>query len=156
MRVLFLSLTLFGISQIATAQLKQWPLDKMDSLQKSEVRPMVVFVYTKWCKYCEAMKNTTLKDENVVSLLNEQFYFFSLDAEDKSDIHVAGREFKFKATGNNTGLHELAEQVAKIDGQISYPTLCFLNPDFSIAYQHPQYISSEELRDVLNKWLSRD
>ena len=152
MRLLFVSLTLFGISQMATAQLNQWPLDKMDSLQKSELRPMVVFVHTEWCKYCEAMKNTTLKDEGVVSLLNERFYFFSLDAEHKKDIPIAGRNFKFRATGNNTGLHDLARELAEVDEKVSYPTLCFLNPDFSIAYQHPQYISAAALTAILRMW----
>jgi len=133
------------------AQLKHFSFEQLDSLQKIEKRPVVVFLHTSWCKYCGTMKNTTFKNNEVIKGLNQKFYFVSLDIEEKSDITFRGYTFKFKPTGTNTGVHELAEQLGTINGQLAYPSICFLNADNEIIYQHNEFISASQLQVILTK-----
>jgi thioredoxin-related protein len=132
-------------------QLNKYQFEQIDSLQNRERRPVLVFIHTDWCKYCQAMQNTSFKNKDIVSLLNKSFYLIELDAEEKKDIHFQGHTFRFKPTGNNTGVHELADQLSTIEGKISYPTLCFLNSGNEIIYQHDGFIDAETLKKVLER-----
>ncbi len=147
--VFLLSIVL--IPKISFSQLRTFDFDQLDSLQKIENRICVVFIHPDWCNYCKAMKNTTFKNDSVINKLNKQFYFLELNAEEKSEIRFNNHTFKYKPTGTNTGIHELAEQLALFENKISYPTLCFLNPDFEIIYQYNQFINSKELILILNQ-----
>lgn len=139
------------VPTLGQAQPNQYTFEQLDSLQTAEARPVAVFIHTDWCKYCAAMKNTTLRNPEVIELLNEQYYFISLDAERKTDVHLAGRTFAFKPSGHNQGIHELAEQLGTVEGVVAYPTLCFLNPDYEIIFQYNQFISAQDLTKVLGE-----
>lgn len=145
----FLQLMYFNSS---AQEIKITPFEKLDSLQKVAPRPAVVFIYTDWCKYCLAMKNTTFKSEVVVSKLNENFYFLSLDAEYKSDIHLKGFVYSFIPNGNNTGIHELAQQLGTVEGEVNYPTLCILNSKYEIIFQYNEFMKTDSLVKVLNNF----
>ncbi len=75
------ALALLG-SVICAAQLKIHSFEKAEVLQKSENRPVVVFIYTDWCAYCQAMKNTAFIDRQIAKKLNDQFYFVALNGEE--------------------------------------------------------------------------
>jgi thioredoxin-related protein len=145
--LLFFLLTL----QQGYAQLKTYQFEQLDSLQKKETRPVAIFIHTDWCRYCAAMQNTTLQNKEVISNLNARFYFIKLNAEEKRNITMLGSTFKYKPTGNNTGIHELAEQLARVNEKVSYPTLCFLNSKYEITFQHSQVMHAADLLTVLNK-----
>lgn len=138
-------------SQNLYAQLKIYQFEQLESLQKIEKRTVVIFIHTEWCKYCQAMKNTTLKNDSIVYTLNKQFYFIDLNAEEKSNINFNGHTFKYKPSGLNTGIHELAEQLATVDKQVSYPTLCFINSNSEIIFQYNQFITSTDLQTILTQ-----
>lgn len=127
---------------------------EIDSLQKIEKRNVLVFIHTDWCRYCQSMEHTTLKDRKIITLLNEKFWFADLNAEERQDIVFNGHAFKYKPTGSNTGVHELAEQLGTINGQVSYPTVCMLNPDYKITFQYNQYLSAKDLLKVLQETLN--
>jgi len=133
------------------AQFKHFSFEQLDSLQKIEKRPVVVFLHTSWCKYCGTMKNTTFKNDEVIKLLKQKFYFVSLDIEEKKDIHFRGHTFRYKPTGNNTGVHELAGQLGTINGQLAYPSICFLNADYEIIHQQEGYMPAKKLLYILNQ-----
>lgn len=135
--------TSFG--QVSTHQFEQ-----IDSLQKIQKRNIIVFIHTDWCKYCQAMQNTTFKNENIIHQLNEKFYFIDFNAEEEKSIRFNGHTFKYKPTGPNTGIHELAEQLATIDGKVSYPTICILNSNYEIVFQYNHFLSSKDLLRILS------
>lgn len=138
-----------SFSQVQTVQFKN-----LDSLQRKERRPVVVFLHTSWCKYCGTMKNTTLKNKEVADLLNQKFYYVSLDIEEKSDIAFRGYTFKYKPTGANTGVHQLAEQLGTINGQIAYPGICYLNADYEIIHQQEGYVPPKEFLKILKSLIN--
>lgn len=133
------------------AQLESYTFSEVDSLQKVSQKNTVIFIHTDWCKYCQTMKNSSFKDKEVVNLLNENFWFAELMAEEKEDIAFNGHTFEYKPTGSNTGIHELAEQLGTVDGKVSYPTLCILNPDYEIIFQYNQFINSTDLQTILTQ-----
>lgn len=70
-----------SFTQIASVQFEQ-----LDSLQMVEKKPVVVFFHTSWCKYCDIMNTITLKNVEVIKLLQQNFYFVKFDIETKDDI----------------------------------------------------------------------
>jgi len=143
--------SLILLPDISFSQIKSYHFEQIDSLQKIEKRNVMVFFHTDWCMYCQVMKNTTLKNDSVIDKLNNQFYFIHLNAEHKADIVFNGHTFKYKPTGTNTGIHELAEQLATMGNQIAYPTLCFLNSNNEIIFQYNQFINSTDLSTILTR-----
>ena len=97
------------------------------------------------------MENSTLKNPEIISLLNENFYFISLDAESKENILFNNHIFKFKPNGQNTGIHELATALATIDSQVVYPTLTILESDYSIVFQKHSFINAKDILSILEK-----
>ena len=130
--------------------------EQIDSLQKIAPRNTVVFIHTDWCRYCQAMKNTTLKNKVLTKLLNDSFWFVDLNAEEKRNITFHNRIFKYKPTGENTGVHELAEQLGTYDGRLSYPALCVINEAYEIVFQYDQFLSADNLQIALNAILKQD
>lgn len=144
---LLLECTLF--CNYCLSQINTYEFEQMDSIQKTDKRNVVVFIYTSWCTYCKAMKNTTLKNKTVTQLLNENFYFVLLNAEEKRNIVFEGNTFRYKPTGINTGIHELATHLGTIGNEIAYPTIVFLNTKNKILYQYNGYLSSNLMIKIL-------
>lgn len=133
------------------AQLKTYSFEEAEKLSKENPKPFVVFIYTSWCKYCKIMENSTFKNLETVRLLNNDFYFISLDAESKRDIYFNNNNFKFQPKGQNSGIHELATELATIDSEVVYPTVAILESDFSILFQKHSFINAKELLVILEK-----
>ncbi|MDN5202805.1 thioredoxin fold domain-containing protein [Fulvivirgaceae bacterium BMA10] len=154
-RHLFISITFLLLGNLtpeySLAQLNTFSFADIDSLNRVEKREVVVFIHTDWCKYCHKMQSTTFKNDKVIALLNDHFYFISLNAETKQDITYQGYTFKFKPTGGNTGVHEIAEQLGTIEGKLNYPTISILNEKNEIVFQYDGLMKSNELSAVLNE-----
>ena len=87
------------------AQLKTYSFAQVEEMEKEQQKPIFVFVHTSWCKYCKIMENSTFKNPEVIQLLNDNFYFVRLDAENKTPITFNNHTFKFKPKGQNSGVH---------------------------------------------------
>jgi thioredoxin-related protein len=141
----------FWLPGMAFGQLKPVQFEAVAALNKADPKPMVVFIHTDWCKYCQGMKNTTFKNDRVIQLLNKDFYFIDLNAEEKRNIYFHQKVFRYQPKGNNTGVHELAEALGSNNGKLSYPALCFLNADYEIIYQHHDFIDAKSLIKILER-----
>lgn len=151
----FVFLLFCSCKQISVfAQLQTYQFEQIDSLQKIEARPVFIFIHTTWCKYCTAMGQTTFKDKQTIAALNKKYYCIFLDAEIQKDIFFNNHLFKYKATGNNTGVHELAVLLGTTNGQVSYPAICILNADYEIIFQYSSFLSSVDLLKILHAILN--
>jgi thioredoxin-related protein len=128
------------------AQLKEYNFEEIDSLQQLDKKRIVVFLNTDWCTYCQMMKSTTFKNDKVANALNKNFYFIDFNAENKRDVIFRGAIFKYKTT---SGIHQLAEQLGTVNGKVAYPTICFLNENFEIVYQHNEALTAKEFLKLL-------
>lgn len=147
----FILLLLFWAIPSSFAQLKTYSFEQAALLQQENPKPIVVFIHTSWCKYCHMMNHSTFKNHDLTTLLNNSFYFVSLDAETKDTIRFNNFTFKFKPTGPNTGVHELATALATINDQVSYPTITILDSDYSILFQKHSFQNAKELLAILEK-----
>lgn len=96
-------------------------------------RPVLVKVYTTWCRYCQLQDLTTFRNKNVVAQLGAGYYAVALDAESRQPVRLGGHTFGFAATGPGTGVHELAVALARDErGQLIYPTTVLLGPDLRV------------------------
>lgn len=125
--------------------------EETEKLQKEESRNVLVFIHTEWCKFCKTMENTTFKDEEVQEILSDEYYFVDFDGEEKKDVTYGGHVFRFKPTGRETGVHELAEVLGTVDGVLSYPVLAILNPENEIIFQYGGFLDAAGLRSVLKE-----
>ena len=143
--------SIVALPNILFSQIRTYHFEQVDSLQKKQKRNVAVFIHTDWCKYCQTMQNTTFKNDSIIKVLNDKFYFIDLNAEKKRNVIFNNHTFKFKPTGANTGTHELADQLGAVNNKISYPTLCFLNADSEIIFQYNQFINSKDLQIILKR-----
>ena len=134
----------------SSAQLNTYRFEQVDSLLKMEKRKVMVFIYTDWCRFCQAMKNTTFKIDAIIRKLNKEFYVVYLNAEEKRNIRFNGNVFKYKPTGVDVGINELAEKLGTEKNTISYPTLCFLNEKLEVIFRYTQFASSAKLAQILS------
>lgn len=141
----------FWASSNSFAQLKTYSFEEADKLEQQQPKPIFVFVHTSWCKYCKMMENSTFKNPEVVQLLNDNFYFVSLDAEDKSPIVFKNRTFTYKPKGKNTGINELAEELATVDGNLSYPTFSILDNNNAILLQISDFTDAKTMIGLLKE-----
>lgn len=148
---LFILLIFFWAIPSGFAQLKTHTFEEAEQLAVKKPKPFVIFTHTSWCKYCKLMENSTFKNPEIISILNDSFYFVTLDAEDKKNITFNKHSFQYKPTGTNTGIHELATALATSNNQVTYPTLTILDPDYSILFQQASYLKAQDLLDILEK-----
>lgn len=147
-----LLLVFIFLSEISNAQedkaspVKWMTFEEAVAKNKIEKRKIFIDVYTDWCGWCKVMDKNTFTDPKVAKLLNENFYPVKFDAEQTEDVIFNGTTFKFVPYGNK-GTHQLAS--ALLNNQLSYPTVTFLEDDYTAVYPLPGYRKPEEFHPYL-------
>ena len=145
----FIFFFLFGIT-FGFSQPKTYSFEQAEKLAVENPKPYFIFIKTPWCKFCKMMEKSTFKNKAVISILNADFYFVELNAEEKKDITFNGKIFKFIPNGINSGMHRLASELANINGELSYPTTVILNSNFEIIGKKSGFIDSKSLLSLLS------
>ena len=151
MKKLFLFILFFSITSAGFCQLKSHSFEAIDSLQQIQKRKIIVFIHTDWCQFCQRMKSTVFKNQEIIQKLNSDFYFVDFNAEGKDAIKFNNQTFKYRPTGNNVGVHELALQLGTMNNQIVYPVLCVLNEKYEIIFQYSNYLKPQDFKLLLEK-----
>lgn len=149
---------LFGISLIFLAglstsfrplpegEVKWMTFEEAIEKSKTEKRKIFVDVYTDWCGWCKVMDKNTFSEAKVAAILNEKFYPVKFNAEQRADVVFNGTTYKFVASGNS-GYHELA--AALLNSKMSYPTVVFLDENFSMLQPLPGYMKPEQFHPIV-------
>jgi thioredoxin-related protein len=140
-------------SQTEKSELRVFTFEEVEKLHQQKPKPILVFLYTDWCKICFGMKKTTFKNKKILKILNNEFYVVYLNGEEKKDITFLGKKFVYKPSGSKTGTHELAKELAFINHKISYPTTTIFNSKLEIVAQINTYMNSKTLNLILEKTL---
>lgn len=129
-------------------------VEDLTDLQFNEERLVLVFLTAEWCTYCERIKETSYKQKEITSVLNEDFYYVEFDIEQKNTITIGEQEFVFVPSGVDTGIHQFAEAIGTVDGVVSTPTFVVLNARWEIVYQYNGFMNQLEIREFLNELLT--
>ncbi len=149
--LLFLTIICNDASLVSAQTLKRLSFNEYEMAMAKEPKPAFIFIRTAWCSYCKRMDHSTLKNKGIINRLNKTFYFVEFDAERKSDITFWNRVYKYKATGLEIGVHELAEELGHIDGVLAYPTIVLINEELEIIYRQVGYISIRQFSALLDR-----
>lgn len=124
-------------------------VDRVQADHEAGRTPRMLFIeiYADWCPYCKRLDTTTMTDPAIIELLNTHFYPVRLDGEHPEDITFNEHTFKFIPDGER-GYHELA--VGLSGGQLSYPTLVFMNENLQVVQPLPGYRPPDELLPILS------
>ena len=138
------------------AALQHYRFSQIDSLMQKEQRPVAVFLHAEWCKFCKNMEQTTFKNESVIKLLNQKYYFISFDGAQKEAVRFRDHLFSYRPSGRNTGTHELATALGQMNGTLAFPTFVLLNADYEIVFQLNSFIDGGDLKKILEEGLKQN
>jgi thioredoxin-related protein len=132
----------------AQAQKIEWmSFEAAIEAQAKADQPKKIFidVYTDWCGWCKKMDKETFNNPEVAVYMQQHFYMVKLDGEGKKPIVFRGKTFSFVPSGRN-GYHELAAGL--MQGQLSYPTVVFLNEQAELLSPVPGYHPPESFMPI--------
>lgn len=150
-----LSLILISITFCSTATYAQvksdntihwYTMEQAESLSKKEKRKIFIDVYTTWCGWCKNMEKATFNQQHIARYINENYYAVKLDAEQKNDITFKNKTYRF-VTQSGVGFNELAAEFLK--GQMSYPTIIFLDEDLNLIQSIPGYRAADQFEMIM-------
>ncbi len=134
-------------AQVKSENAIHWySIEQAEALAKKEKRKIFIDVYTGWCGWCKNMEKTTFSQQYIAKYINENYYPVKLDAEQKSDIVFRDKTYKF-VTQSGVGFNELAAELLK--GQMSYPTIIFLDEDLNLIQTIPGYRAADQFEMIM-------
>ena len=128
---------------LSFSQLKETPMNDVDSILKKSPKNIVVFIHTDWCKYCLMQDKITFQDSLIVSELNQNYYCVRLNAEADQQIYFLNRMYTKK--GN---IHSLSWVLGAQNNELTFPTTVLLSPQYQITNRWVGYLSKEQLTVV--------
>lgn len=112
-----------------------------------------IYFYAEWCVYCKKMNRVTFKNNEVIHILNANYYAVKMDAASKDSIVFDGITYSNKQLGKNRRpTHEIPLLLAKRIGKpFSLPVNMILDEKFRIIKRYFNYISAADMIKLLNK-----
>ena len=107
------------------------------ALAEKENKYVLINFYTDWCGYCKKMDKETYSNEEVKSILNENFVIVKVNAESNNKVIENGEEITER-------------ELAKLYQVSGYPTTWFLESNHSHIAPLPGYVTAEQFIPILN------
>ena len=132
-------LPLYAQSSGADGNSVNWNNFKSAQL-KSEENPKPIFIEftAKWCGWCKKMDKTTFSDDEVIDVLNNQFYAVKIDFDSPTPIEYKGDTYTGK-------------ELAKYFGIEGLPTMIYLSSDQENSKSIVGYKTAKQLIKELKK-----
>lgn len=150
---LLLTIALLSIGSYCSAQVNSLPIIKVDSSMQVIAKPVLILLSTDWCKYCQMQKVQLRKNKRFQEKV-KQIYYVEFNAEDKEEISFNGQSYHYKATGVETGIHELAVALNGKEG-LSFPTWVLLDCKYQVLFRYSGVMSEKQLNEIL-EYLDRN
>lgn len=125
----------------------QWySIEEAVKLNEKNPKKFFIDVYTDWCGWCKVMDQRTFSHPVIAGLITKYYYPVKLDAEQKQDIVLGDKTYKFVAQGKK-GYHELA--AALLNGNMSYPSIVYLDERLNMLQPIPGFQTPEQIEPIL-------
>lgn len=123
------------------------PITEIENRSTGLPRMVVIGFYTGWCGICAIQEKKIQKDEALVQLLENEFYYVKFNAESAESFELNGYLFE-----NPDGhIHEFTKAV--LGEEVVFPSWIILNPDMEIIFQYRGLLEAGELYSVLKQIL---
>jgi thioredoxin-related protein len=148
MRKLLILLVSFAAVLTANAQtaVKWYTIEEAYTMTKKEPRKIMIDVYTDWCSWCKVMDSKTFSNQVIADYLNTYFYPVKFNAEQKADVILNGKTYKFVNSGSR-GYHELAAVL--LNNQLGYPSVVFLDENTNMIQPVQGYIEAKPFDGII-------
>ena len=143
---IYIVVALVSVSISAQNKIDWLSFEEAMKKHTEEPKPILIDIYTDWCRWCKVMDDTTYKNDVIIKYINTNYYPVKLNGEDKNDIIFDGKTFTYKSQGRR-GYHELAASLMK--GNMSYPSTVFLNKEKQLLQNVPGYLTKEKFEKIL-------
>lgn len=128
-------------------KMKWYTFQEAVELNKKEKRKIFIDVYTNWCGWCKVMDKNTFAHPVIAQYMNDKYYAVKLNAEMNDTILFNNYTFVNPSPKTPRSTHQLASSL--LNNQLSYPTVVFLDENFSMLTQVPGYKKPEELESIM-------
>ncbi|MGO3109525.1 MAG: thioredoxin family protein [Sphingobacterium sp.] len=139
-------ISVFLLGSVATAQLKTFSIEDVDSLMLDKQKPILILLSTDWCKYCQMQKKQIEKNNDFLNQNN--FYYVIFNAESKDAIVFQQRTFHYKPTGLSSGIHELAVALNGSE-KVAFPTWVLLDTKYQVLFRYNGVLKPLEIKELL-------
>ncbi len=130
----------------AQTPVKWYTVEEAFALNKKVPKKILIDVYTDWCKWCKVMDTETFSNPVIADYLNKNFYSVKFNAEQKTDVVLNGKTYKFLASGGR-GYNELAAEL--LNGQLGYPSVVFLDEQTKMIQPVQGYIKARQFDGII-------
>ena len=136
-------------------QINWMNVEKVQAAMDNEPKKILMDVYTSWCGPCKMMMKNTFTDPNVIEYINKHYYAVKFNAEGEKEVIFKGNTYKNpnydpnKANTRN-GTHEFTMAVAPVNGRIAYPTIVYMDENYTILSPVQGYLKPDQIMPILN------
>lgn len=116
--------TIISLPAFSQTPVKWHSIEEAFELTRKNPKKIMIDVYTDWCSWCKVMDSKTFSNQVIADYINNNFYAVKFNAEQKEDVVLNGKSYKYIASGKR-GYNELAAQL--LNGQLGYPSIVFLD-----------------------------
>ena len=148
MRTLLMAVLTLVVTVPVTAQtpVKWYSIEEAFELNQKEPRKIMIDVYTDWCGWCKVMDDKTFSNRLIAEYINSNFYAVKFNAEQKTDVVLRGKSYKYIANGRR-GYNELAAEL--LNGQLGYPSVVFLDEKTNMITPIQGYYEAAKFDPIL-------
>jgi thioredoxin-related protein len=130
----------------SSEKIKWYSFEEAVELSRENPRKILVDIYTDWCGFCKRMDAETFSDPQVARFINKHFYPVKLNSETRDTIEFQGHVFINEGEGRRSP-HQLS--VALLQGQMSYPSIVYINEDLELLTAVPGFRTPEQIEPLL-------
>lgn len=140
-----------NLNRAESAEINWLSFEELDEKIDQEPKKVLIYFTTSWCTFCRKMDKEVFTNNQVIKVINQEFYAVKFDAESEKEVIFDGVTFRNSSPKNSRhrGIHELAILLAQNHGQFAPPTFIVLDENFEVTSRYFEYLYSRRLIEVL-------